>query len=96
MEQAELNFYVTTLQKKMNDYFTQSIVLESKIQYQNEIIQKQQLKIEELKTSCQDYESQVEGLSQKLKEETSKPIPLNTAVNRSKNKTSQESDGGSF
>ena len=45
MEQAELNFYIKSLQKKMNDYFTQSLFLKSKIAYQNDIISQQNDKI---------------------------------------------------
>lgn len=59
MEQAELNFYVNALQKKLNDYFSQSVVLESKIAYQNEIISKQNQLIEEQSRSIEEYKSQI-------------------------------------
>lgn len=65
MNNDELNFYVQTLQKKMNDYFTQSIVLESKIAYQNDIISQQNAKIKELDTEISEYKSQLENLSPK-------------------------------
>lgn len=67
MEQTELNFYYQTLQKKMNDYFTQSIVLESKLQYQNDIITKQNEKITELTRDLSEYQSQIEHLDAKIK-----------------------------
>lgn len=87
MEQNEINFYINVLQKKMNDYFTQSIVLESKIQYQNDIISKQNEKIKELGSLNDDLQSQVDGLGKKLTEQKLKPIPLKSAVARSKKKS---------
>ena len=81
MNNDELNFYVQTLQKKMNDYFTQSIVLESKIAYQNDIISKQNAKIKELDTAVSEYKSQLENLS-------SKP--------QRKSRKVSEGDGGEF
>ncbi len=53
MNADELNFYVNTLQNKMTDYFTQSIVLESKIAYQNDIIRKQNERIAELEAKLE-------------------------------------------
>ena len=53
MNADELNFYVNTLQNKMNDYFTQSIILESKIAYQNDIIRKQNERIQELEAKLE-------------------------------------------
>lgn len=80
MNNDELSFYVQTLQKKMNDYFTQTVVLESKIAYQNDIITKQNQRIQELDTAVSEYKSQIENLS-------SKP--------QRKRKTA-EGDGGEF
>jgi len=65
MNNDELSFYVQTLQKKMNDYFTQTVVLESKIAYQNDIITKQNQRIQELDTAVSEYKSQLENLSPK-------------------------------
>lgn len=53
MNAEELNFYVNTLQNKMTDYFTQSIILESKIAYQNDIIRKQNERITELEAKLE-------------------------------------------
>ena len=65
MDQNELNYYLNVLQKKVNDYFSQSIVLESKINYQNEIITAQNSKIEELERSIQEYKDQIKNLDKK-------------------------------
>ena len=65
MDQNELNFYVNTLQSKVKDYFQQSIILESKIQYQNEIISAQNSKIEELERSVGEYQDQIKKLDKK-------------------------------
>ena len=59
MDTNELNFYLNTLQKKVQDYFTQNIVLESKIQYQNEIISKQNEQITALTKDNQEYKDQL-------------------------------------
>lgn len=87
MEQAELNFYIKTLQKKMNDYFTQSIVLESKIAYQNDIISQQNDKITELSRAVEDYQNQIKNFDETMKKSTSRT---------SRKKTESPSDGGTF
>ena len=80
MEQAELNYYITTLQKRMNDYFTQSVVLESKIAYQNDIISKQNEMIDELNKSIEEYQSQIANF------DAQKELPKETST-RSKRKS---------
>ena len=65
MNNDELSFYVQTLQKKMNDYFTQTVVLESKVAYQNDIITKQNQRIQELDTAVSEYKTQLANLSPK-------------------------------
>lgn len=87
MEQAELNFYINTLQKKMNDYFTQSIVLESKIAYQNDIISKQNDKIMELSKSIEEYQEQIKNFDETVKKSTGRAT---------RKKTESSSDGGTF
>jgi uncharacterized coiled-coil protein SlyX len=87
MEQAELNFYIKTLQKKMNDYFTQSIILESKIAYQNDIISQQNDKITELNRVVEDYQNQIKNFDETVKKSTSRT---------SRKKTESPSDGGTF
>ena len=63
MDTNELNFYLNTLQKKVKDYFTQNIVLESKIQYQNEIISKQNEQITALTKDNQEYKDQLSRIA---------------------------------
>jgi uncharacterized coiled-coil protein SlyX len=87
MEQAELNFYINTLQKKMNDYFTQSIVLESKIAYQNDIISQQNDKIKELNKAIEEYQGQIKNFDETMKKSTSRAT---------RKKTESPSDGGTF
>ena len=65
MDQNELNFYVNTLQSKVKDYFQQSIILESKIQYQNEIISAENSQTEELERSVGEYQDQIKKLDKK-------------------------------
>ena len=85
MEQAELNYYIQALQKKMTDYFTQSVVLESKIAYQNDIISKQNQVIEEHERSIKEYQSQIAHLDAEKK-----------AAKTTTRKTKSSSDGGQF
>ncbi len=87
MEQAELNFYINTLQKKMNDYFTQSIVLESKIAYQNDIISQQNDKIKELNKAIEEYQGQIKNFDETMKKSTSRTT---------RKKPESPSDGGTF
>ncbi len=87
MEQVELNFYINTLQKKMNDYFTQSIVLESKIAYQNDIISQQNDKIKELNRNIEEYQSQIKNFDETVKKSASRTT---------RKKTESPSDGGTF
>ena len=83
MEQAELNYYLKNLQKKLNDYFSQSMLLESKIQYQNDIISQQNQTITDLDRAVEEYKEQIKNLN-------SKPT-------RKKSTTSEnKSDGGTF
>jgi len=63
MDTNELNYYLNTLQKKVQDYFTQNIVLESKIQYQNEIISKQNEQITALSKDNQEYKDQLSRIA---------------------------------
>ena len=88
MEQAELNYYINALQKRMTDYFTQSVVLESKIAYQNDIISKQNAMIEDLNRSIEDYQSQIAHFDAQKNTTTRKKKSTPTPVN--------ESDGGVF
>ena len=85
MEQAELNYYIQSLQKKMTDYFTQSVVLESKIAYQNDIISKQNQMIEEQNRSIEEYQSQIAHFDAEKK-----------AAKTTTRKTKSASDGGDF
>ena len=87
MEQAELNFYIKTLQKKMNDYFTQSIILESKIAYQNDIISQQNDKITELNRVVEEYQNQIKNFDETVKKSASRTT---------RKKTESPSDGGAF
>ena len=85
MEQAELNYYLKNLQKKLNDYFSQSMLLESKIQYQNDIISQQNQTITDLDRAVDEYKEQIKNLN------------LNTKSPRKKPTTSEnKSDGGTF
>ena len=63
MDTNELNFYLNTLQKKVQDYFSQNIVLESRIQYQNEIISKQNEQITALSKDNQEYKDQLSRIA---------------------------------
>ena len=87
MEPAELNFYIKTLQKKMNDYFTQSIILESKIAYQNDIISQQNDKITELNGVVEEYQNQIKNFDETVKK---------SASHTTRKKTESPSDGGTF
>jgi len=87
MEQAELNFYIKTLQKKMNDYFTQSIILESKIAYQNDIISQQNDKITELNRVVEEYQNQIKNFDETVKKSASRTT---------RKKTESPSDEGTF
>ena len=87
MEQAELNYYLKNLQKKLNDYFSQSMLLESKIQYQNDIISQQNQTITDLDRAVDEYKEQIKNLN--LNSNTKSPRKKQTA---SENK----SDGGTF
>ena len=82
MEQAELNYYLKNLQKKLNDYFSQSMILESKIQYQNDIISQQNQTISDLDRAVEEYKEQIKNLN-------SKPT-------RKKTTSDNKSDGGDF
>jgi len=83
MEQAELNYYLKNLQKKLNDYFSQSMILESKIQYQNDVISQQNQTITDLDRAVDEYKEQIKNLNSK----TTRKKPT-----ASENK----SDGGTF
>ena len=87
MEPAELNFYIKTLQKKMNDYFAQSIILESKIAYQNDIISQQNDKITELNRDVEEYQNQIKNFDETVKKSASRTT---------RKKTEPPSDGGTF
>jgi CII-binding regulator of phage lambda lysogenization HflD len=82
MEQAELNYYLKNIQKKLNDYFSQSMILESKIQYQNDIISQQNQTISDLDKAVEEYKEQIKNLN-------SKPT-------RKKPTTIDKTDGGTF
>jgi CII-binding regulator of phage lambda lysogenization HflD len=82
MEQAELNYYLKNIQKKLNDYFSQSMILESKIQYQNDIIAQQNQTISDLDKAIEEYKEQIKNLNLK-------PI-------RKKSTTIDKTDGGAF
>jgi len=82
MEQTELNYYIQSLQKRLTDYFNQSIVMESKIQYQNDIIKKQNQTISDLDTSVTEYKEQIKN--------------LNAKPTRKKTPPSDKTDGGTF
>jgi len=83
MEQTELNYYLKNIQKKLNDYFSQSMILESKIQYQNDIISQQNQTISDLDRAVEEYKEQIKNLN-------SKPTRKKTTISDNK------SDGGDF
>jgi len=74
MEQNELNLYVNILQKRISEYFNQSLIFETKFQYQNEIIENQNKKIEELNLEISEYVSQIKHLDEQRTKENSSPI----------------------
>lgn len=95
MDANELNYFVNILQKRISEYFNQSLMYEARFQQQNDIITKQNEKIEELTITVADYKSQIEYIDEQKKNEESKPIPLKSAASRTRKK-SNTSDGGTF
>jgi len=98
MDTNELNYFVNVLQKRISEYFNQSLMYEARFQMQNDIITKQNEKIAELTQSVQDYKTQIEYFDEQKKKEESKPIPLKAAAARTRKKSnaSTTSDGGIF
>jgi len=90
MDTNELNFYLNTLQKRVQDYFTQNIVLESKIQYQNEIISKQNEQITVLIKDNQEYKDQLSRIapSKPSRKKVVKVVDDSTQV--------EDNDGGTW
>jgi len=89
MEQAELNFYINLLQTRIKELFEKSLIFESRIQFQNEIITKQQEKIEELNRSVEDYQVQISNL------DAQRIVKNESSITR-KRKSTSSTDGGDF
>ena len=84
---SENEYFLQVLQKKIGEYFNQSLLYEAKFQQQNDIIAAQNEKIKELNNSIDEYQSQINHFDETLKKQTSKPT---------RKKTTSASDGGTF
>ena len=91
MDQNELNYFVQVLQKRIGEYFQQSLVYEARFQQQNDIITKQNERIEELIKEVEDYKSQIENIDEIAKKQAAR-----AATVKSRKKTTSPGDGGTF
>jgi len=87
MDQNELTYFVQVLQKRIGEYFQQSLVYEARFQQQNDIITQLNEKVEELIRSVEEYQSQIQNLDQERKATTTKTT---------RKKTTNDRDGGEF
>ena len=87
MEQQELNYFVQILQKRISEYFNQSLMFEAKFEYQNAIISQLKEKLEEVTRSNEEYVAQIEHMDAKMK---------GTATTSRRKKSTAPSDGGEF
>ena len=87
MDQNELTYFVQVLQKRIGEYFQQSLVYEARFQQQNDIITQLNEKVEELIRSVEEYQSQIQNLDQERKTTTTKTT---------RKKTTNDRDGGEF
>lgn len=67
MAKTETDYFVQILQKRIGEYFNQSLMYEARFQQQNDIITVQNEKITELTRSIEEYQSQIENLDQAKK-----------------------------
>ena len=81
MAKTETDYFLQILQKRISEYFNQSLMYEARFQQQNDIITVQNEKITELTRSIEEYQSQIENLDQ-----TKKPTSRRKKVE----------DGGTF
>lgn len=84
---SESDYFLQVLQKRIGEYFNQSLVYEARFQQQNDIITAQNGKIEELNKTIDEYQSQIIHFDETLKKHTTKPT---------RKKTTSTSDGGAF
>ena len=84
---SENEYFLQVLQKRIGEYFNQSLLYEAKFQQQNDIITAQNEKIEELNRAIGEYQSQINHFDETLKKQASKPT---------RKKTTSQPDGGTF
>jgi len=83
---SESDYFLSVLQKRIGEYFNQSLLYEARFQQQNDIITAQNEKIEELNRSIGEYQEQIKNLDESRKQS---PKPT-------RKKTTSTSDGGTF
>ena len=84
---SESDYFLQVLQKRIGEYFNQSLVYEARFQQQNDIITAQNEKIEELNRAIGEYQAQIIHFDEASKKQASKPT---------RKKTTSTSDGGTF
>ena len=83
---SESDYLLSVLQKRIGEYFNQSLMYEARFQQQNDIITAQNEKIEELNKAIGEYQSQIAHFDAEKKE---------TKVTTSRKRKSA-TDGGDF
>ena len=84
---SESDYFLQVLQKRIGEYFNQSLVYEARFQQQNDIISAQNEKIEELNKAIGEYQAQINHFDEALKKQASKPT---------RKKPTSTPDGGTF
>ena len=84
---SESEYYFQVLQKRITEYFNQSLMYEARFQQQNDIITAQNEKIEQLDKSISDYKEQIKHFDEVIKNQTSKTP---------RKKPAPQNDGGEF
>jgi len=83
---SESDYFLSVLQKRIGEYFNQSLMYEARFQQQNDIITAQNEKIEELNRAIGEYQEQIKNFDEARKQS---PKPT-------RKKTTSTSDGGTF